>query len=134
MLSLVGCSGDKIGDLEGYWEGVIACGEAGGVAIEYNVESTNKSGEYDAKGLITALSIEGEQSDVEIDAVWTQPQAGGAQVIEMESTCLVVQVNGEFETPCESFDVLGWDGADTLEATIENFLESELNCALTLVR
>jgi hypothetical protein len=104
------------------------------VGIEYNVESGEESGEYDAEGLITSLSIANEASDVEITAVWTQPRSSGAQVIEMESTCLVVQVNGEFDMPCESFDEIGWDGFDTLEATISNFLESELDCDLTLLR
>ncbi|MBO84862.1 MAG: hypothetical protein CL927_05860 [Deltaproteobacteria bacterium] len=132
--SLVGCTYEKSSDLEGYWEGVIACGDAGGVAIEYNVESTGTSNEYEAIGLITSLSIENEASDVEIDATWVQPRDSGSQVIKMESRCLVVQVNAEFETPCEAFDELGWDGADTLEATIANFLESGLDCDLTLVR
>ena len=134
LCSLSGCRDEKPGSLEGYWEGSIACGDAGGVGIEYNVEKGDESDEYDAEGLITALSISSEPSDVEITAVWTQPKASGPQVIEMDSTCVLVQVNGVSDMPCESFDELGWDGANVLEATISNFLESGLDCDLTLVR
>ena len=133
-LGLAGCRNDKAASLEGYWEGIISCGDAGGVAVAFDLESGDGSDVYDAEGLITALSIGGEPSDVEVSAVWTQEQPSGPQVIAMESSCVAVQAGGEYDMPCADFDEIGWDGADLLEASIANFLESGLDCDLTLQR
>jgi hypothetical protein len=134
LSSLVGCRSEKGVSVEGYWSGAITCGDAGGVAMAFDVESGDDSDEYEATGLITSLSIADEPSDVEIDAIWTREKATGPQVLEMDSNCTVVQEGAEFELPCETFDVIGWDGANTLEASIRNFLESDLDCDLELQR
>jgi hypothetical protein len=131
----VGCRGGglKDGSLEGVWEGVISCG-SGGVSLVFDVEPGEESDEYDAEGLISGLSLDGEPSDVELDGIWVQPEAAGPQVIEVSTSCTVVQSGGTFEIPCDGFDELGWDGVNTLEAGISNFLDSGLDCDLTLTR
>ena len=134
LSSLVGCRSEKPVGIEGYWSGAITCGDAGGVAVEFELDPGDDSDEYDATGLITSLSIAEEPSDVEIDAIWTLDKPQGPQVIEMDSDCVVVQEGAEFELPCETFDEIGWDGADSLEASIGNFLESDLDCDLALQR
>ncbi len=134
LSSLVGCRSEKPTSIEGFWSGAITCGDAGGVAVAFDLESGGGSDEFEATGLITSLSIADEPSDVEIDAIWTLDKPTGPQVIEMDSTCVVVQEGAEFELPCETFDEIGWDGANTLEASIGNFLESDLDCELLLQR
>lgn len=135
-LFAVGCGDDtgKGGSLEGAWEGAISCGGSGGVALAFDVEAGDESDEFDAEGLISGLVLDSVETDVEIDAIWTQPNASGPQVIEMESSCTAIQADGTSELPCEGFDELGWDGADVLEASVSNFLESGLDCDVTLNR
>ena len=134
-LPAAGCRADNKGtSLEGIWEGAISCGGSGGVELVFDVDSADADKEYDARGLISGLVLDGDETDVEVDSIWIQPNASGPQVIEVEPECEAVQVDGAYELPCEGFDELGWDGANTLEATIGNFLESELDCDLTLYR
>jgi|GEM_PF-3076937 len=133
MLSTVGCKQEQ-GSLAGSWSGTVACGDAGGVSLIFEVDKADKSNEYDADGLISDLSLDGVRSDVELDSVWVQPNTSGPQVVEVDAVCQVVQEDGTYEMPCDGFDELGWDGANTLEATVGNFLESELDCDLVLTR
>lgn len=120
--------------LAGSWDGSVSCGDAGGVDLAFEVEGGGKGDTYDVDGLISDLTLDGVTSDVELTGTWTQAQEEGPQVIDVAVECLVIQEDAEFEMPCSGFDELGWDGADLLEATVVNFLESELDCGLSLAR
>jgi hypothetical protein len=130
-IGLVGC---KKADLAGKWTGDISCGDAGGVDAEYDIKAGSKDLSYDADGLVSNLTLDGVDSDIEIAGTWTQVEDKGPQVIKAESSCLVFQDDGEYEMDCAGLDEFGWDGEDTIETTIVNFLESGLDCTLALSR
>ena len=133
-MSVCGCATEKPATLSGLWEGSILC-DGGGVSMVVGVETGDSSDEYDVEGLISGLSLEGVESDVELVGIWTQPQASGPQVVELDMICTVVQAGGgTYELPCDGFDELGWNGANQLEASISNFLDSGLDCELNLSR
>ena len=129
--ALVGC---KKADLAGTWTGDISCGDAGGVDAEYVVKAGSKDLSYDAEGVVSNLTLDDIESDIEISGTWTQLEDKGPQVIKAESSCLVLQDEGEFDMDCSGLDELGWDGEDTIETTIVDFLESGFDCTLALSR
>ncbi len=132
-LFAVGCQQEKTNEsLAGFWEGAAVCGDAGGVSVVFDVEDGEEQYTFDAVGLVTGLS--NPATDVEMTALWSLDKSKGPQVIDVDATCVAVREDGEFDMSCEGFDELGWDGADTLEATVSNFVGSGYDCDLTLIR
>ncbi len=129
--ALVGCGNS---DLSGKWSGSIACGDAGGVDADFDVKAGSKDNSYDADGVVSNLTLDGVDSDIEVTGTWTQVDDAGPQVIKATSSCVVMQSDNEYDMDCSGLDELGWDGEDAIETTIVNFLESGLDCTLSLNR
>jgi len=130
-IALVGC---KKSDLAGKWTGDISCGDAGGVDAEFDVKAGSKDLAYNADGIVSNLTLDGVDSDIEITGTWTQVEDAGPQVIKAQSSCVVLQDDNEYDMDCSGLDELGWDGFDAIETTIVNFLESGIDCTMALSR
>jgi len=129
--ALVGCGK---ADLVGKWSGSIACGDAGGVDADFDVKAGSKDNAYNADGVISNLTLDDVDSDIEITGTWTQVDESGPQVVKATSSCVVLQDDNEYDMDCSGLDELGWDGEDAIETTIVNFLESGHDCTLALNR
>ncbi len=130
----IAASGCGSADLSGSWAGSIRCGDAGGVDLSFDAKAGGKEGQFAAAGLLSNLTLDGVNSDIEIDSTWTTTETSGPQKILVDASCLVVQESGDFDMDCSGLAELGWDGVDFLEASISNFLESENVCNLSLQR
>jgi hypothetical protein len=144
MLTLGAC---QTASLEGDWEGEIDCGDVddgggGTLDIEIEVEEADTY-EYEGKAEITKLTLGGTATTIVMDMVFDQTRTYGGQVLDVEADCLAYPEGGdEYEIDCSDVTEMGWDGLDTMQAEIEDFLgadvdgddEPDLDCLIDLER
>lgn len=139
-LSLAACQNAS---LEGDWEGEIDCGDDGGsldIEIEIDEESTY---EYEGTAEITKLTLGGTATTILMDMVFDQTRTYGGQVLDVSADCRAYpDGDDDYEVDCSDVSEIGWDGLDTMQAEIEDFLgadvdgddEPDLDCLLDLER
>lgn len=134
-LSVLLASGCGYTSLEDDWSGEVDCGSDGSLDLDMEIEE-NGTAYYDAVGLLQKLTLDGAETTIELVLEIEQTKANGKQVLEIhDPVCQAVRANGSTTImDCSDFDELGWDGADTISASISNFLSLDLDCDLTLER
>lgn len=133
--------------LEGDWEGEIDCGDVddgGGGTLDIEIE-IDEEDEYEYEGVaeITRLTLGGTATTILMDLVLDQTRTYGGQVVDVEADCRAYPEGGdEYEVDCSDVTEIGWDGEDSLQAEIEDFLgadldgdgDPDLDCLLDLER
>lgn len=144
VVTLAAC---QSADLSGDWEGEIDCGDVsdgGGGSLDIELEIDEESTyEYEGTAEITKLTLGGTATSIVMELVIDQTRTYGGQVLDVEADCRAFPSGGdEYEIDCSDFTELGWDGEDTVQADIEDFLgadidgddEPDLDCLLDLER
>jgi len=140
-------TGCQDASLEGDWDGEIDCGDVddgGGGTLDIEIEIDDE-GDYEYSGTaeITRLTLGGTATTILMDLVLDQTRTYGGQVVDLEADCTAYPEGGdEYAVDCSDVTEIGWDGADTMEAEIEDFLgadvdgddEPDLDCTLELER
>ena len=144
LLLSVGC---RNADLSGEWEGDIDCGDVddgGGGSLDIEVEiDADGSYDYEGSAQISRLTLDGEATTILMELEISQTRTYGGQVLDVEADCMAYPSDSdEYEVDCSDFSELGWDGDDTIQAEIEDFLgadldgdgDPDLDCLLALSR
>ena len=134
-------------DLSGDWDGEIDCGDVsdggGGsldIALELDAEATY---EYEGTAEITKLTLSGNATTIVMDLVVDQTRTYGGQILDVEAECVAYPADGDpYGVDCSDFTELGWDGQDTIQADIDDFLgadidgdgDPDLDCLLDIER
>lgn len=129
-----GCRAKEEATLAGEWSGDADCGEgATGVTMRLVLAEDNPQS-YSGSGEVLGLRLDGEGAEVGMNIEVEQPEADGAQTVEVSAVCAIYVGEASEAVDCSGFTELGWDGADLLGADFADFFGSGLTCALELSR
>ena len=129
-----GCRGKEAATLAGEWSGEADCGEgATGVTMRLVLAEDNPQS-FSGIGEVLGLRLDGQDAEVGMNLEVEQPEAEGAQTVEVSAVCAIYVGEGSEAVDCTGFTELGWDGADLLGADFADFFGSGLTCAVELSR
>lgn len=129
LASAAGC-----GSVEGRWKGKVDCGDGGSVDMRLKIVEKNDQ-RYTADGSVAGLSLQGRDASVEMEMDITQREPSGAQKLKVNADCvLFVDDVAPQQLDCSGLDQLGWDGADRIKATVENYMGTGYTCDIQLRR
>ena len=115
-----------------------------GIGIDIEIE-IDQEDEYEYEGVaeVTRLTLGGTATTILMDLVLDQTRTYGGQVVDVEADCRAYPEGGdEYDVDCSDVTEIGWDGEDSLQAEIEDFLgadldgdgDPDLDCLLDLER
>ncbi len=129
-----GCRAKDEATLAGEWSGEADCGEgATGVTMRIVLAEDNPQS-YSGSGEVLGLRLDGEDAEVGMNLEVEQPEAEGAQTVEVSAVCAIYVGEASEAVDCAGFTELGWDGADLLGADFADFFGSGLTCGVELSR